>query len=136
MDRIVHGKSTRLFQRQWKTSFQMFPLKKQDLEDYLVKCKTLLLRIRTISVLRAPFFLKIYLPTLKLKNREFEVKSNVTILLVVTFPTVKYIFCSERIIVKTFHLPGLKRIWKLKLVITLVTFANTSFCGKTESLLT
>ena len=90
--------------------FSNVSVAKQDLEDYLMNCKTLLLRTRTISVLRAPFYFKIYLPTLKLKNREFEVKSNVTFLLVVTFSTVKYIFCSERIIVKTFHLPGLRRI--------------------------
>ena len=48
-------------------------------------------------------------------------------LLEVTFSTVKYIFCSERILVKTFWLPGLKRIWKWTFVIRWVTFANSSW---------
>ena len=48
-------------------------------------------------------------------------------LLEVTFSTVKYIFCSERILVKIVWLPGLKRIWKWTFVVRWVTFANSSW---------
>lgn len=52
------------------------------------------------------------------------------------FSHCKIYFSSERISMKTFPLPGLKRIWKPKLVITWVTFANSTSGGKTANLLT
>ena len=55
-NRTVHGESARLFQRQWKNFFSNVAVAKQDLEDHLMNCKTLLSRTRTISVLRAPFY--------------------------------------------------------------------------------
>ena len=54
MDRniIVHEKSTRLFQRQWKGFFLNVSVAKQDLEDHL--------RNRIISVVKASIYFKFY----------------------------------------------------------------------------
>ena len=85
----------------------------------------LLLRTPAISDLRAPFYLMIFVPNLKFPF----------LLLASNLFHCQIIFLPWKNVSKTFLLHGLKRIWKLKLVITWVTFGNSSLWEKIANLL-